>query len=96
MNLELPYDAFATPSECCRRHDCDVTALYVNQALQSAGADPHIFERGGPEAIIYKILEREGPKFLKMAFECSFQSFSNKSFASIPPRWGMGGGGMAP
>ena len=32
MNLELVYDASATPSGCCRRHDCDVTALYVNQA----------------------------------------------------------------
>ena len=38
-----------------------------------SGADPGIFERGGPEAIIYKILERGGPKSLKMAFECSFQ-----------------------
>ena len=37
------------------------------------GADPEIFVRGGPEAIIYKILEREGPKSLKMAFECLFQ-----------------------
>ena len=33
MNLELVYDASAAPSGCCRRHDCDVTALYVNQAL---------------------------------------------------------------
>ena len=32
------------------------------------GADPGIFERGGPEAIIYKILERGGPKSLKMSF----------------------------
>ena len=38
-----------------------------------SGADPEIFERGGPEAIIYKILERVGPKLLKMAFECLFQ-----------------------
>ena len=36
------------------------------------GADPEIFERGGPEAMIHKILERGGPKSLKMAFECSF------------------------
>ena len=50
----------------------------------SSGADPGIFERGGPEAIIYKILERRGPKSLKMAFECSFQSLSYKSFANIP------------
>ena len=32
MNLELVYDASATLSGCSRRHDCDVTALYVNQA----------------------------------------------------------------
>ena len=55
-------------------------------------ADPGIFERGGPEAIIYKILERGGPKFLKMAFECSFQSLSYKSFANIPQK----GGAQAP
>ena len=48
----------------------------------AAGADPEIFERGGPEAIMYKILERGGPKSLKMAFECSFQSFS---YIYIPP-----------
>ena len=29
------------------------------------GADPEIFEKGVPEAIIYKILERGGPKSLK-------------------------------
>ena len=57
-----------------------------------SGADPGIFERGGPEAIIYKILERGGPKSLKMAFECSFQSFSCKSFANIPQK----GGAQAP
>ena len=56
------------------------------------GADLGIFERGGPEAIIYKILERGGPKSLKMAFECSFQSFSYKSFANIPQK----GGGPGP
>ena len=33
MNLGLVYNASATPSGCCRRHDCDVTALYVNQTL---------------------------------------------------------------
>ena len=58
-----------------------------------AEADPGIFERGGPEAIIYKILERGGPKSLKMAFECSFQSLSYKSFANIPQK---GGGGPRP
>ena len=57
-----------------------------------SGADPEIFERGGPEAIIHKILERGGPNSLKMAFECSFQSFSYKSFANIPPK----GGARAP
>ena len=56
------------------------------------GADPGIFERGGPEAIIYKILERGGPKSLKMAFECSFQSLSYKSFANITQK----GGAQAP
>ena len=60
------------------------------------GADPGIFERGGPEAIIYKILERGGPKSLKMAFECSFQSLSYKSFANIPQKGGGGGGGRPP
>ena len=56
-----------------------------------AGADPEIFERGGPEAIIYKILERGGPKSHKMAFECIFQSFSYKSFANVPPKGGARG-----
>ena len=58
---------------------------------QLSGADPGIFERGGPEAIIYKILERRGPKSLKMAFECSFQSLSYKSFANIPQKGGAPG-----
>ena len=56
--------------------------------MSCSGADPEIFERGGPEDIICKILERGGPKSLKMAFECSFQSFSYKSFANIPPKGG--------
>ena len=51
-----------------------------------SGADPGIFERGGPKAIIYKTVERGAPKTLKMAFECSFQSFSYKSFANIPQK----------
>ena len=51
-------------------------------------ADPEIFVRGGPEAIIYKILERGNPKSLKMVFECLFQSFSYKSFANILPKRG--------
>ena len=57
-----------------------------------SGADPGIFERGGPEAIIYKFLERRGPKPLKMSFECSFQSFSYKYFANISQK----GGAQAP
>ena len=61
-------------------------------AKKCSGADPEIFERGSPEAIIHKILERGGPNSLKMAFECSFQSFSYKSFANIPPK----GGARAP
>ena len=61
--------------------------------LYRAGADPEIFKRGGPEAIIYRSLESGLPKSLKVAFECSFQSFSYKSFANIPPK---GGGGWAP
>ena len=65
--------------------------VLVRRALVS-GADPGIFERGGPEAIIYKILERGCPKSLKMAFECSFQSLSYKSFANIPQK----GGAQAP
>ena len=62
----------------------------------NAGADPEIFERGGPEAIIYKILERGGPKSVKMAFECLFQSFSYKLFANIPPKGGGGAGPLGP
>ena len=61
-----------------------------------AGADPEVFERGGPEAIIYKNLERGGPKSFKMAFECSFLSFSYKSFANIPPKGGPGPPGPLP
>ena len=64
--------------------------------LTDSGADPGIFERGGPEAIIYKILERGGPKSLKMAFECSFQSLSYKSFANISQKGGGGGGTRPP
>ena len=56
-----------------------------------AGADPESFERGGLEAIIYKILERGGPKSVKMAFECLFQSFSYKYCTKRG-----GGGGQAP
>ena len=67
-----------------------LTGLAIKEDF--AGADPGIFERGGPEAIIYKILERGGPKSLKMAFECSFQSLSYKSFANIPQK----GGALAP
>ena len=52
--------------------------------------DPEIFERRRPEAILYKILERWGPKSHRMTFECSFQSFSYRYFAKIPPK---GGGG---
>ena len=55
--------------------------------------DPEIFERRRPEAILYKILERWGPKSHRMTFECSFQSFSYKYFAKIPPK---GGGGAGP
>ena len=47
---------------------------------------------GAPAALI--ILERGILKYLKMAFECSFQSFSYKSAANIPPKGG--GGGWAP
>ena len=65
---------------------------YVYMHYMYPGADPEIFERGGPEAIIHKILERGGPNSLKMAFECSFQLFSYKSFANIPPK----GGAQAP
>ena len=63
-------------------------SMYMYPSLIKPGADPEIFERGGPEAIIHKILERGGPNSLKMAFECSFQSFSYKSFANIPPKGG--------
>ena len=61
--------------------------------LYSTGTVPESFERGGPEAIIWKILERGAPKSLKMAFECPFQLFSYKSFANIPPK---GGGALGP
>ena len=69
-----------------------LTRKTVAREARITGADQGIFERGGPEAIIYKILERGGPKSLKMAFECSFQSFSYKSFANIPQK----GGAQAP
>ena len=58
------------------RSNIEATAVV---SRRQAGADPGIFERGGPEAIIYKILERGGPKSLKMAFECSFQSCCHSS-----------------
>ena len=67
----------------------------MNFFTSMSGADPEIFERGGPEAVIYKILERGDPKSLKMAFECPCQSFSYKSFANIPPKGGRGTGLLA-
>ena len=67
----------------------------VKTRINTAGVDPETFERGGPEAIIYKILERGAPKSLKMAFECLFQLFSYKSFANIPPK-GRGDPGPLP
>ena len=73
-------------------HTGKLDGVETVKTLLFAGADPGIFERGGPEAIIYKILERGGPKSLKMAFECSFQSLSYKSFANIPQK----GGAQAP
>ena len=51
-----------------------VVACVISFGVKS-GSDPKFLKEGDPEAIIYKILEREGPKSLKMAFECSFQSF---------------------
>ena len=60
----------------------------------SQGRIQKFLKEGAPEAIIHKILERGGPNSLKMAFECSFQSFSYKSFANIPPK--EGGGGPCP
>ena len=49
--------------------------MMQNPCRDITGADPGIFERGGP-------------KSLKMAFECSFQSLSYKSFAKIPQKGG--------
>ena len=58
-------------------------AILWGNTNKRTDADPEILERGGPEAIICKFLERGGPKSLiKMAFECSSQSFSFKSFAN--------------
>ena len=78
--------------EVDKKNDDEDEEKGKNGFNDEAGADPGIFERGGPEAIIYKILERGGPKSLKMAFECSFQSLSYKSFANIPQK----GGAQAP
>ena len=61
-----------------------------------AGADPEMFERRGQEAITYKILERGGPKSLKVPFECSFHTFSYKSFCKYSTRGGGGGGWALP
>ena len=73
------------------RQNMAVPAFTICYPINSpaSGANPEIFKRRGPEAIIYKILERGGPKYLKKAFECSFQSFSYKSFANIPPKRGV-------
>ena len=51
-----------------------VVACVISFGVKSE-SDPKFLKEGDPEAIIYKILEREGPKSLKMAFKCSFQSF---------------------
>ena len=69
-----------------------VIIIIIIIIITSTGADPEIFKRGGPGAIIYKVLERGGPKSLKMAFECPFQLFSYRSFANMPPK----GGARAP
>ena len=55
-----------------------------------------LLRRGGTEAIIYKILERGGPKSLKMALEYSFQSFPYKSFVNFPQMGGGGAGLLCP
>ena len=75
---------------------CTLLRPILTLFTHKAGADLGIFERGGPEAIIYKILERGGPKSLKMAFECSFQSLSYKSFANIPQKGGAQGAWAPP
>ena len=36
-------------------------SLELVKEHEATGVDPEIFEREGPEAIIYKILERSGP-----------------------------------
>ena len=70
------------------------TGVLISWLIRNiSGVDPEIFERGGPEAIIYKILERRAPESVKMAFECLFQLFYN-FFVNIPPKGG--GGGWAP
>ena len=69
-----------------------VVVIIIIIIITSTGADPEIFKRGGPGAIIYKVLERGGPKSLKMAFECPFQLFSYRSFANMPSK----GGGPGP
>ena len=60
-----------------------------------SGADSEIFERGGPEAIIYKILEKGGPKYVKMAFEYLFQLFSYNFFCKYSTKRG-GPGPLGP
>ena len=82
------FKLYATSANKCQ-HRCDSMQTDATcWTQQYSGADPGFFERGGPEAMIYKILERGGPKSLKMAFECSFQSLSYKSFANIPQKGG--------
>ena len=38
----------------------DTCLFFCTEWYECIGADPEIFERGGPEAIIYKVLERGG------------------------------------
>ena len=72
---------------------CLSMQLRWNATLFIASGGSRNFWKWRPRS--YKILERRGPKSLKMAFECSFQSFSYKCFANIPPK-GEGRGGAGP
>ena len=78
------------------KHVVNRSRLTQNMLHEPSGADPENFERGGPEAIIYNILERGAQNPLKWLLNAHFSRFLVKSCAYIPPKGGLGLPGPLP
>ena len=83
-----------SPHSPSRQSDTEWDTMYLKgleleKTVYIRGKSRNFWKRG-PR--IYKILEKGGPKPLKTAFECLFQSFSYKFFANIHKKGGGGPG----